>query len=337
MSGLETIKHSFKSVRIKTRTFLHRQRWKEGLVFFCFLLLSFGFWLLQSLQQEYEIEIAIPVRYKSMPADIAFSGTAPHEITAHIKDKGSVLLNYSFGRTFAPIEANMKDSKGKNGSIFISKKEIENDILKQLISTTALISFEPQQIDAVYSKRLHKEVPVIFNGDIQTEAGFQESDDITIRPNIINVYASKAVLDTIQQIKTVFTVIKKGNKTIVRNLQLQKINGATLDPPTVIVTIPIEEYTEKTLDIPVVCQNIPPHFTVRMFPSEVKVVCSVPLSKFKDLSEEEFAIRISFADLEQNVSGSIPITLSQKPDWVRSTTLIPGKVEFILEQNIRND
>lgn len=337
MSGLETIKHSFKSVRIKTRAFLRRQRWKEALVFFCFLLLSFGFWLLQSLQQEYEIGITIPVRYKSMPADIAFSGTAPHEIEVRIKDKGSVLLNYSFGRTFAPIEANMKDSKGKNGTLFISKKEIENDILKQLISTTSLISFEPQQIDASYSKRLHKEVPVVFNGTIQTDAGFQESEEITIRPNIINLYASKAVLDTILEIKTVFTEIKKGTKTIVRNLQLQKIDGATLDPSVVAVTIPIEEYTEKTLSIPVVCQNIPPHFTVRMFPAEVKVICSVPLSKFKDLSEEEFAVRISFADLEQNVSGTIPITLSKKPDWVRTATLSPDKVEFILEQNTRND
>lgn len=337
MSGLETIKHSFKSVRIKTKAFLRRQRWKEALVFFCFLLLSFGFWLLQSLQQEYEIGITIPVRYKSMPADIAFSGTTPHEIEVRIKDKGSVLLNYSFGRTFAPIEANMKDSKGKNGTLFISKKEIENDILKQLISTTSLASFEPQQIDAAYSKRLHKEVPVVFNGTIQTDAGFQESDEITIRPNMINVYASKAVLDTILEIKTVFTEVKKGTKTIVRNLQLQKIDGATLDPSVVAVTIPIEEYTEKTLSIPVVCQKIPPHFTVRMFPAEVKVICSVPLSKFKDLSEEEFAVRISFADLEQNVSGTIPITLSQKPDWVRTATLSPDKVEFILEQNTRND
>lgn len=337
MSGLETIKHPFKSVRIKARAFLRRQRWKEAMVFFCFLLLSLGFWLLQSLQQEYEIEITIPVRYKNIPADIAFSSAVPSEIKARIKDKGSVLLNYSFGRTFAPIEANMKDTKEKKGTLLILKKEIENDILKQLISTTNLISFEPQQIDADYSKRMNKEVPVVFNGSVQAEAGFQESGDITIHPPTINIYASKTVLDTIREVKTVFTEIKKGNKTIVRNIQLQKIDGATLDPSVVAVTIPIEEFTEKTLNIPVVCLNIPPHFTVRMFPAEVKVTCSVPLSKFKDLSEEGFAIQFSFADLEQNVSGSIPIKLSQKPDWVRTATLTPDKVEFILEQNNRND
>lgn len=64
MSQLDRINYSFKSARMKINAFLRRQRWKEALIFFSFVLLAFGFWLLQSLQQEYEIEISIPVRYK---------------------------------------------------------------------------------------------------------------------------------------------------------------------------------------------------------------------------------------------------------------------------------
>ena len=103
------INQSFKSARMKINAFLRRQRWKEALIFFFFVLLSLGFWLLQSLQQEYEIEISIPVRYKNIPPDISFTETPPQEIIAKVKDKGSVLLNYSFGRSFAPIETNMKN------------------------------------------------------------------------------------------------------------------------------------------------------------------------------------------------------------------------------------
>ena len=55
------------------------------------------------------------------------------------------------------------------------------------------------------------------------------------------------------------------------------------------------------------------------------------------LSENDFAIQISFADLEQNISGTIPITLSKQPDWVHKTTLSPNEIEFILEQNQTND
>ena len=49
MSRLGQIKQTFKSVRIEIKAFLRRQQWKEALIFFCFILLAFGFWLLQVL------------------------------------------------------------------------------------------------------------------------------------------------------------------------------------------------------------------------------------------------------------------------------------------------
>ena len=124
-----------------------------------------------------------------------------------MKDKGSVLLNYSFGRSFAPIEANMKTQSEKSGKLIINRKDIENEIKKHLIATTSLLSFEPQHIDAVYSKRIKKEIPAVFEGVVQTNAGFKVSGDISITPRSINVYASDVVLDTLKEIKTIYTEI----------------------------------------------------------------------------------------------------------------------------------
>ena len=210
MSRLGQIKQTFKSVRIEIKAFLRRQQWKEALIFFCFILLAFGFWLLQSLQQEYEIDIRIPVKYKNVPPDISFTETPPEAITVKVKDKGSVLLNYSFGRSFAPIEANMKTQSEKSGKLIINRKDIENEIKKHLIATTSLLSFEPQHIDAVYSKRIKKEIPAVFEGVVQTNAGFKVSGDISITPRSINVYASDVVLDTLKEIKTIYTEIGGG-------------------------------------------------------------------------------------------------------------------------------
>lgn len=337
MARLENISQSFKSIRRKIKAFLHGEKWKEALVFFFFALLAVGFWFLQSLQQEYEIEINIPVKYKNIPADIAFSNTIPEVITAKVKDKGSVLLNYTIGRSFLPIEASMKNSQEKNGTLHISKKQIENDIQKQLISTTSLLEFEPQQISIPFNQRVRKEVPVSFDGDVHNEPGFLLSGDIQITPSSVTAYATKAILDSLTLAKTTFIQVNKGTKTLTKTVQLQKVNGVNFDPDVVTVTIPIEEFTEKTLDIPVTCSSIPPRYAVRMFPATVKVTCSVPLSRFKDLSEEMFEIVIPFGDMEQNVSGALPITLTKKPDWVHNTTLLPDKVEFILEHTSKND
>lgn len=338
MAGLETHRaQPFLFIKEKIRAYLQRQRWKEALVFFWFVLLAFGFWLLQSLQQEYEIALTIPVRYANVPVDIAFNGKVPQSVTAKVKDKGSMLLNYSFGRKFSPVEINLKETAGKDGKLMVSRKEIEEVILKQLLSSTLLLETTPAPIEISYSKREQKSVPVRFNGTIETDPGFQLADEISFKPAMVQVFAGKALLDTLQAVHTLPLVIKHGNRGILRSVQLEKIEGANLSPTAVMMTIPIEEYTEKTLDIPVQCLHVPHRYTVRLFPSSVRVNCSVPLSRFKELTEAQFTITIPYEELELHLNGTIPVSLSKKPEWVHTATLVPDKVEFILEQNNLNE
>ena len=336
MSHTEHLPQFVKSLNKQTKAYFHGEQWKEALVFFFFVLLSFGFWILQSLQQEYEITLAFPVKYKELPADIAFDEEIPQQITAKVKDKGSVLLNYTIGRTLLPIEVRL-ETEEKEGILHFSKKQIENDIQKQLLSTTSLVEFDPQQINATFSQRKHKSLPVKFDGDIQFISGFQLAGEIQIEPKAINAYASAATLDTLQAALTSFIEIKKGNKTVQRTVALRPIAGVNLVPTIVTVTLPIEEYTEKSLTLPVICKGVPHHYKVRFFPSEVSVTCSVPLSRFKALSESQFEIAIDYDELEQNVSGNCVVHLTRKPEWVHTPTLLPNQVEFLLEHNEHYD
>lgn len=332
MSRLETENSRIKSVRIKIKAFLHRQSWKEALIFFLFLLLSLGFWILQSMNEEYETEISIPVRYKDIPADIAFAQSPPEKISVSIKDKGNVLLNYSIGRSFSPIEVVYSDARNKDGVIVVSNQEIEGQIQKQLFSTTVLNNFTPTSIEVKTNVRKQKKVPVRFVGSILPYDGYGVSDKITISPASISIFSTQSVLDSIDEVRTTNLVVKNAKKTVSRNLALENISGVTLEQLTVTATIPIEEFTEKTLDIPVVCTGIPHNFIVRTFPPSVKVNCNIPLSKYQSLTEDNFSIRIKFEDLEQHLTGSIPIELEKKPDWIQKYSMIPDKIEFIIEQ-----
>ncbi|MDL2282420.1 YbbR-like domain-containing protein [Parabacteroides sp. OttesenSCG-928-G06] len=298
-----------------------------------FILLSFGFWYLQSLQQDYEIEIAVPIRYRDVPPEIAFGDSIPHKVSVKIRDKGSILLNYSFGRKFNPIEVNMKDVSIDKGSLVIERKEIEADIYKQLLATTMLVGFEPGQLDIHYSRMMEKVVPIVFNGRVQPSAGFHRSSEIIISPKTVEIFASQSILDSITEIKTAYTEIVNVNKTTTRQITLEKLSGVSYALENVTLTVPIEEFTEKTLDVPITVTGVPANFTIRLFPPTVKVVCSVPMSRFRDLTEDNFRILLPFAELEQNLTGVTPISLSTQPSWVRSATLSTDKIEFILEQN----
>lgn len=335
MSGLDQQTSKLKSDPKKIKAFLLRPQWKEVLIFLAFVLLSFGFWMLQSMQEEYEMNISIPVKYKNIPVDMAFTEPAPEKITVRLKDKGSVLMNYSFGRKFVPIEkiVKPKDPQASVGTLTISSREIESDIQKQLIATTKLVKFEPAQIKVAYGKRAQKAIPVVFDGKINLEPGFQLSGDILLSPAAVNVYATEAILDSIEQIKTVFTEFKSVNKTVTKTIQLRKSDTISLEQDNVTVTIPVDEYSEKILEIPVQCTGVPKEYTVRLMPHTVKVSCNIPISRFKELKENQFAIRIPFDVLEQNLTGVVSVELSEKPDWVTSAILSPNKIEFVIEQN----
>jgi hypothetical protein len=333
MIRLDVLFQLFKSAHREIKIFFSHFQWREVLIFLFFFFLSFVFWVLQSMREEYEIQLHIPVSYRDIPSDMSFVQTPPSQITARVRDKGSILLNYTLGRQRPSITVSVQDIAVADSIILLSAKDIEAIIMKQLIPTTNLLDLNPQYIEISYGRLKRKRLPIHFNGDIHTEPGFQVSGDIVISPSETEVFATDAVLSSLNCVPTVYTEINNGNKTITRKLELHKTDGATFVPDAVSVTIPIEEYTQKTFDIPIVCKNVPPGYTIRMFPSAVTVTCNVPLSLFRDLSVEDFAVETYVAGPEQNTSNLIPLRLAGKPDWAGHVSLSQDSIEFILEQS----
>lgn len=332
MSRLDSFKDNLKAAVTKIEASLRRYRWKEALIFSSFTLLALGFWLLVSLQQEYETEISIPVVYHNIPPDISFSEEMPKKITVRIKDKGNVLLNYSIRGRFMPLEVDMKNSSSKTGTLSVSREEIEASVSKQILSTTIVNGYYPQKIELKYSPISEKEVPVIFDGEIKTQPGYRLSGDIKISPSRISVYANKEVLDSVFEVKTSFIKIEKGEKTVSRNIKLAPIKGVNFSSDAVSVIIPIEEFTEKTIKVHVECEDVPSQYIIRTFPAEIEVTCNIPISRFKELDAEDLAINLSFKDMEEIINGAISIDLTKKPEWIKDYMLNPNKIEFILEK-----
>ncbi|GHT43785.1 hypothetical protein FACS189438_1650 [Bacteroidia bacterium] len=325
---LEKVILLFKPVHGKMKAFASRFQWKKAFTFLFFLLLSFTFWALQSMQEEYETQLVVPVTYKDIPLEMAFTNTPPAFITARVRDKGSVLLNYKFKKRVINIDVN----KPSGGTILLSSGEIETLLMKQLTPTTSLLKIDPQKIEISYAKRVEKQLPVAFNGQISTAPGYIISGEIKYNPPAVDVYAGNVVMDSLHEIRTEYTEIKNANKTIIRKLKLLPVEGAAIIPNVVSVSIPIEEYTEKTFEIKVTAVHVPAGYAMRIFPATVKVTCNVPLSLFKELEENAFSVETSFAALNPDSPGILPLKLARKPAWLERATLSQESVEFILEQ-----
>ncbi|MDR1601352.1 MAG: YbbR-like domain-containing protein [Tannerella sp.] len=324
----------FKSVFRKVRIFFRRQQWEEILIFLSFLLLSTGFWYLESLQDEYEIDIAIPVKYRNVPRDMILSDDNPQNLLVRIKDKGTVLINYMWFNSFSPVDIDMKDAlTEKRQHVFMERRTLESIISRQLISSTSLLNIDPPAIQVDYTALMQKEVTVSARVDIQTEPGFQLSDAIRINPAKVHVYARSAVLDTLSAVETELVELKQARKTVTLSVRLKPVPNVRVEPEKVEITVPVEEFTERRFQIPVGCKNLPANYNLRVFPSSVEVICNVPMSKYKDLRLDDFNIQIPFQEFDSNrASGELTVRLTRCPGWIVNPLINPGTVEFILEQ-----
>jgi len=313
--------------------FFRRQQWKEILIFLFFLLLSFGFWLLQSLQQDYERRIEIPLRYKNVPSEWVLSGSNPEKISIMLKDKGTTMIYYMWKANIDPIDISITGLPRLSDSSFgISESVIETAVSKQLISSTSIISFEPREIELRYDSIDSRLVKVVENVNISTKPGFQISDSIKISYPEVRIFGSRSVLSTLNEVKTKQVLLENLSKTKEVTAHLDLPKGVKSDHETVKLTIPIEEFTEKRLQLPVLCLDIPENYALRLFPSNVEVVCNIPLSQFRELTEDKLAIVIPFKDFEDyRQTGKIPVRLTEKPSWVTSYVVLPNELEFIIE------
>ena len=64
------IKRLFLKTRKQTKDFLLSAKSREFFVFLCFFFIAAGFWLLQTLNNDYETEFSIPVRLRNVPENV---------------------------------------------------------------------------------------------------------------------------------------------------------------------------------------------------------------------------------------------------------------------------
>ena len=103
----------------RIRSFLLSRNSREFLIFLFFVFVSFCFWLLQVLNDDYETEFSVPLRLKNVPSDVVLTSELPDELRIGVKDRGTVLVNYMLGQTFYPIVVDFKDYEDKGNRVGI--------------------------------------------------------------------------------------------------------------------------------------------------------------------------------------------------------------------------
>ena len=147
----------------------------------------------------------------------------------------------------------------------------------QLNQTTKLLTIRPDTVEFIYTKGKAKKVPVKLQGKVALDRQYYISD-IIYSPDSVMVYAPQEILDTITAAYTQALNFEDVADTIRRRVNLADVRGAKFIPSFDDVTLLVDIYAEKSVEVPIRGINFPPDKVLRTFPSKVQVTFQVGLS-----------------------------------------------------------
>ncbi|MBR5542012.1 MAG: YbbR-like domain-containing protein [Bacteroides sp.] len=317
----------------KIRSFLLAKKSREFLIFLFFVFVSFCFWLLQVLNDDYETEFSIPLRMKNVPENVVLTSDFPEELKIGVKDRGTVLVNYLLGQTLYPIIIDFEDYADKGNQIRIPSQVLNKRIVSQLNQSTKLSTIKPDTLELIYTRGQAKKVPVRLRGEVKAERQYYISD-IIFSPDSVMVYAPKEILDTITAAYTEALYIEQMADTTRRRIGLMPVKGARFTPSYDDITFLVDMYSEKMVEVPVQGINFPDDKVLRTFPSKIHVTFQIGLSQFKSVTENDFKVVVDYLKLSEEKNDKCKPVLIQSPLNVNHVRVSPQEIDYIIEQKV---
>ncbi len=303
-------------------------------VFFVFLIISTGFWVLKSMNEEYETNLEISVDYINLPKEYVFSASPISSLQVTVKATGNALVRYrSTGQALAlDMEDMIRTARRSNdGRLYVLTDGVGRKIQRQIGSDAFISAVFPDTIYFSLSGLARKKVPVIADVEVQMASQLIQASDQILIPSEVEIYGPNYILDSIHSVQTEKKSFKNITDTLHSVLTLKNIENVEFSTKSVEITIPLETFTEKVLSIPVISSGFPDSLRFRSFPGVVSVSFFVGLSRFNQIVNSAITVEIPYASVRGISNGSVIPNVVVNDKWVRNVRVNPERIDYIIE------
>lgn len=317
-----------------------KQKLKPGKNFSIFMIcffISFTFWLLLALSKNYETAIKVKVFYSNAPNKKVIMGDTETEMKLNVLASGfNIIGNYlkSEDDTVMIDLSSKIPNAGRFNSdaLTIPSETFIIDIKKKLGTNITVKSIIPDIVSFNFSSRSSKRLPVKLSSNMTFEKQFDTSSKIIIVPDSITVFGPPSVLNKTSSLRTKLFSIEKANKTVRMNVELDFGQYLKSEIESVSVTIPIEKFTEGSVEVPVHVINMPKGFSLKTFPDKVRVRYQVALSAYDKINSGMFDPVVDGDLLNGDSANKLQVKLITKPNNIKSILIEPDRIDYILRK-----
>ncbi len=310
---------------------------RRVMVFLFFLVISTIFWFLSALGREYTARIIYPVRYTNFPENLVMVGEPPSSLELTVNSYGYTLVRYYVSRRLMPIVFDVNsfslnrlpDTETRN--FYILSSVATNRIAGQLGADIEILDIRPDTLFFSFTDMTSRKLPVKPVLDLDFDQQFMVKGNILVEPDSVTVHGPASVIDTMKFVPTMATAIRGLNESARKNIELADIDKLDFSQRRVLVSIPVEQFTEAGIKIPVEVANLPDTLTMKTFPADITVSYLVALTDYDKVNAQLFRAMVDY-NSPPTGPGRLAVRLVNRPDFIRSVRYSPQSVDFIIER-----
>ena len=105
-----------------------------------------------------------------------------------------------------------------------------------------------------------------------------------------------------------------------------------MSPKSVQLVVPVDEFTEKTISIPIKLVNNRNYYKVKVFPQRVKITFTTALNRFAEMDEDFFEASADLSLWHDHGYTTLPVKLTRVPAYCKIVKIEPQNIDFIVRK-----
>ena len=300
-----------------------------GAVIIC-IFCAVGAWLFMALNKKYPYTVQTEILYKDEPQGKAFKALQPDTVDLKVEGTGWQLL---FARLrISPPSINVSLQKLNSRSYVVFSEQLDQ-INRQLETSQQVISVKPDTLFFDFSRRTNKRVPIKLISKLEFAPQHGIAKEIKLTPSYVNISGPQEELEKIHIWHTdslKLSNIKENVETRV-NVLRNAISNVSIYPNNVGVKLTVDEFTEKTIEVPLTILNNKEYYDVKLYPKKVKITLLVALSNYAKADNNLKAV-VDLNEWKVLKHNRLGVKVTTLPEFSKLVSISPSNVDFIIEK-----
>lgn len=301
-----------------------------GAILIC-VLCAVGAWLFLALNKKYPYTVQTELLYKDEPQGKAFKALQPDTVDLKVEGTGWQLL---FARLrIKPPSITVSLQKLNSRSYVVFSEQLEQ-VNRQLETSQRVISIKPDTLYFDFSRRTNKRVPLKLISKLTFAPQYGISKEIKLTPSYVNISGPHEELEKIHVWHTDSLKLSDIKSSVDHRVTILKnaISNVSIYPSSVGVKIPVDEFTEKTIEVPLSMLNNREYYDIKLYPKKVKVTLLVALSNYNKADEDLLKAAVDLNEWKVLGHHKLSIKITKMPEFSKLVSIVPNNVDFIIEK-----